>query len=101
MKSFHSVPVAIFVVVWCAWAQPVIHLKAGSAGAPSSRTPARQGRTTHFLLRFPTEPGAELRQELERRGMRVLQYVPEAGLMVGSPTTPDLRGLGVLSAAAL
>jgi hypothetical protein len=101
MKSFHSVPVAIFVVVWCAQAQPVIHLKAGAADARASRTPARQGRTTHFLLRFPTEPGAELRRELERRGMRVLQYVPEAGLMVGSPTAPDVRGLGVLSAAAL
>ncbi len=101
MKSFLSVPAAIFVLVWCAWAQPVIHLKAGSASAPSSRIPARQGRTTHFLLRFPAEPGAELRQELERRGMRVLQYVPEAGLMVASPTAPDLRGLGALSSAAL
>ena len=101
MKSFHSVPVAVFVMVWCAWAQPVIRLKAGAADARASRTPARQGRTTHFLLRFPTEPGAELRRELERRGIRVLQYVPEAGLMVASPTAPDLRGLDVLSAAAL
>jgi hypothetical protein len=91
----------MFVVVWCGWAQPVIHLKAGAAGARSSRTPARQGHTTHFLLRFPAEPGAELRRELERRGMRVLQYVPDAGLMVASPTAPDVRGLDVLSAAAL
>ena len=101
MKSFHSVPVAVFVMVWCAWAQPVIHLKAGAAGARSSRAADRQGRTTHFLLRFPTEPGAELRRELQRRGIRVLQYVPEAGLMVASPTAPDLRGLNALSAAAL
>ena len=101
MKSFHSVPVAVFVMVWCAWAQPVIRLKAGAAGARASRTRTRQGRTTHFLLRFPTEPGAELRRELERRGMRVLQYVPEAGLMVASPAAPDVGGLGVLSAAAL
>src|SRR5260370_8112873 len=101
MKSFHSVPVAILVLVWCGWEQPVIQLKGGAADARSSRTFARQGRTTHFLLRFPTEPGAELRRELERRGMRVLQYVPQAGLMVASPTAPDLRGLGVLSAAAL
>jgi hypothetical protein len=101
MKSFHSVPVAVLAMVWCAQAQPVIHLKAGAEAARASRTPARQGRTTHFLLRFPTEPGAEVRRELERRGMRVLQYVPEAGLMVASPAAPDVRGLGVLSAAAL
>ena len=101
MESFHSVPVAVFVMVWCAWAQPVIHLKAGAAGARASRTPDRRGRTTHFLLRFPTEPGPEVRRELERRGMRVLQYVPEAGLMVASPTAPDVGGLGALSVAAL
>ena len=33
--------------------------------------------------------------------MRVLQYVPEAALMVASPVTPDLEGLPLLSAGAL
>jgi hypothetical protein len=61
----------------------------------------QHGRGTHFLLRFSTEPGPELRLELERRGMRVLQYVPEAALMVSSRATPNLEGLPLLSAGAL
>jgi hypothetical protein len=61
----------------------------------------RHGRATHFLLQFPTEPDAQMRRELERRGMRVLQYVPDAALMVASPMTPDLEGLQVLSATPL
>ena len=92
---------AIFLLVSCAWAQPVIRLKAGAAGARPSRTLPRHGRATHFLLQFPTEPGPEMRRELERRGMRVLQYVPDAALMVASPVAPDLEGLGVLSAGVL
>ena len=42
-----------------------------------------------------------MRQELERRGIRVLQYVPDSTLMVASPVAPDLDGLEVLSASAL
>jgi Matrixin/Glucodextranase, domain B len=99
MKSFHTVAAAIFLLVSCVGAQPVLHLKAGTAGARPSRTLPR--RATHFLLQFPAEPGPEVRRELERRGMRVLQYVPDAALMVASQATPDLEGLGVLSAAPM
>ena len=101
MNFLKAVPGALCLLVSCAWAQPVIHLKAGAAGAPPSRTLPRHGRATHFLLQFPTEPGPEMRRELERRGMRVLQYVPDAALMVASASTPDLEGLGVLAAGAL
>src|ERR1035437_1763109 len=101
MNFLNAALVAICLLVSCAWAQPVIHWKAGTAGAPPSRTVPRHGRATHFLLRFPTEPGPEMRRALERRGMRVLQYVPDAALMVASAATPDLEGLGALSAAAL
>lgn len=101
MKLFKTLPVAVFLLISCTWAQPVIHLKAGAAGARTAKMLPRHGRATHFLLQFPTEPGPEMRRELERRGMRVLQYVPDAALMVASPVTPDLAGLPVLSAAAL
>jgi hypothetical protein len=101
MNTLHLRMVAIFLAVGCACAQPAIHLKAGAPDGRSSRMLTRQGRATHFLLRFPTEPGAELRGELERRGMRVLQYVPAGGVMVASPTALDLHGLGVLSADTL
>ncbi|MCX6631969.1 MAG: matrixin family metalloprotease, partial [Candidatus Solibacter sp.] len=101
MKLPNAVSLAAFLLVSCAWAQPVVRLKAGVAGARPLRTLPREGRGTHFLLQFPTEPGPELRRELERRGMRVLQYVPDAALMVASPVAPDLEGLGVLSAGEL
>lgn len=101
MKFSTAVPVTAFLLVSSAWAQPVVRLKAGAAGARTSRTLPRHGRATHFLLQFPAEPGPEMRGELERRGIRVLQYVPDAALMVASPVSPDLAGLGVLSAGVL
>ena len=101
MKICNMIGLALFVLVLQAGAQPVIRLKAGVPGAPPASISPRRGRTTHFLLQFPTEPGPEMRHELERRGMRVLQYVPESALMVASPVTPDLDGLEVLSAGAL
>src|ERR1022692_376412 len=101
MKLFRWVPAAVFLLFSCVWAQPVVHLKAGPLRARPAKILPRHGRATHFLLQFPTEPDAQMRLELERRGMRVLQYVPDAALMVASPMTPDLEGLGVLSAAAL
>jgi hypothetical protein len=101
MKTCDVLPVALVLLVSQAWAQPVIRLKAAAPGARSIRTLPRHGRVTHFLLQFPTEPGPEIRQELERRGIRVLQYVPDSTLMVASQVAPDLDGLEVLSASAL
>ena len=87
------------------WAQPVVRLKADLGSRRVARvapgTAARHGRTTHFLLRFAAEPGPEIRRELERRGMKILQYVPDAALMVASSRIPNLEGLGALSATGL
>src|ERR1035437_4198491 len=101
MKFLRWVPVAAFLLFSYGWAQPAAHLKAGAPGARHTKMRPRHGRATHFLLQFPTEPGPEMRRELERRGMRVLQYVPDAALMVASPVTPHLEGLEGLSATAL
>ena len=97
MKFLRWVPVAVFLMVSCVWGQPVVHLKAGALGARPAKMLPRHGRGTHYLLQFATEPGPQVRRELERRGMRVLQYVPDAALMFASPVTPDLAGLPVLS----
>jgi hypothetical protein len=81
-------------------AQPGIHLKAHSAHNrrnPSGREPLPR----HFILEFAAYPGPEIRQELARRGIRTLQYLPDNGLMVSSPTSPDLNGLHLRSARAL
>ena len=103
MGILRAVLMAVLLLASCAWAQPVVHLKAeaAKAGAWPSRTGPRRVHTTHFLLQFSTEPGTRVRSELARRGIQVLQYVPDAALMVASQATPDLAGLGVLSATRL
>ena len=49
----------------------------------------------HFVVQFRSDPGPEVRAELESRGIRVLGYVPDKALMASSHTTPDLEGLDV------
>src|ERR1039457_3766442 len=101
MKFLRWAPAAVFLLFSCGWAQPMVHLKAGAPRARPAKMLPRHGRATHFLLQFPTEPDAQMRRDLERRGMRVLRYVPAAAPMVASPMTPDLEGLEVLSATPL
>src|SRR5438552_3515251 len=92
-------------------AQPSFRLKARRAGGPvpgpsSGNAFGRAGRQPtalprHFVLEFRSYPGPEVRQELGRRGMRVLQYLPDMGLMVSSDAEPRLAGLDVIWAGAL
>lgn len=101
MNFLTVLPAAVFLAVSCAQAQPVVRLKARQGGERLTRTLPREERATHFLLEFSAEPSSEVRRELERRGMRVLQYVPDAALMVASAVTPDVEGLGVVSAGPM
>ncbi|MEO8593581.1 MAG: matrixin family metalloprotease [Candidatus Solibacter sp.] len=91
----------VFLLLPGGWAQPEIRLKSGSAREGYPRAMPRQARSTHFVLRFAEEPGEETRRELERRGMRILQYVPDHALMVASSRTPNLEGLGAISMGSL
>ena len=43
-----------------AWAQSRVRLKTRAADSRPVRKPPRPEHATHFLLEFPTEPGAEL-----------------------------------------
>ncbi len=54
----------------------------------------------HRVLQFQSYPGPELRAELERRGVRVLAFVPPTGLLVSSGSDWEAGGLGILSADA-
>jgi hypothetical protein len=101
MRILNALLVAFFLLASQAWAQSMVRLKTRAPGARPVRTAARTERVSHYLLEFPAEPSPELRRELERRGMRVLQYVPDAALLVASPVALNLEGLGVLSAGAL
>ena len=83
------------------WAQGVIRLKSrtidtaqvASQGRPAGR-PLAGGR--HYLLQFPSYPGADVREQLALRRIRVLQYVPDNTLMVLAGRGSNLEGLGVI-----
>lgn len=51
------------------------------------------GGLRHYIVQFRSYPGPELRQELARRDIRVLAYVPEWALMVSGKAPLDLAGL--------
>jgi len=88
------------------WAQGAIRLKTRtidtSLAAVQGRSAERRllgGR--HYLLQFPSYPGPEVEETLARRGMRVLQYVPDNTLMVLVGVGLNLEGLGVIWAGEM
>src|SRR4029077_12896886 len=81
--------------------QPALRLKARAARGRVDRTDPRPAAGTHYIVQFRSVPGLTERQELERRGLRVLQYVPDSALMVAGRTPPDVRGLDVLSVGTM
>jgi len=87
--------VAAFLLAQLAWAQGYVHLKS------RDRIVTQPSGAGHYVLEFGVYPSAGIRQELARRGVRVLGYVPDSGLLISARATPDLRGLGVTWAGAL
>jgi hypothetical protein len=88
--------------------QPRIWLKTGAIdtgnvrGDPRVPAGARSLRgRRHWIVQFRSYPGAGLRAELARRGIRVLEYVPDLALMVSATGAPDLGDLDVRWAGAL
>jgi hypothetical protein len=63
-------------------------------------SPRMRGRG-HLLVQFVNQPTAEQIVELKRRGVDVLQDVPENGLVVSLDRAVNVEGLGIQFAAAL
>jgi hypothetical protein len=84
------------LVVWAAiaGAQPVLRLK--TRLNPTSRDLSRAHAGTHYILQFHEYPDAGVRADLMERGLRILEYVPDNGLLV-SGRTIQLRGLELAS----
>ena len=97
---------ACLLVCHLSWAQGAIRLKtrtidtaqAASQGRLAGR-PLPAGR--HYLLEFPSYPGADVREQLALRRIRVLQYVPDNTLMVLAGPGSNLEGLGAVWAGEL
>ena len=108
MKFFRTFAPALILLSQFAWAQNNIRLQTRTFQPPSGETSlppvARNGQRaprSHYILQFGAYPGPEIRQELERRGVSVLAYVPDSALMVSSGPGAELRGLGATWAGSL
>ncbi|HXA48700.1 MAG TPA: matrixin family metalloprotease [Candidatus Acidoferrum sp.] len=78
------------------WGQG-IHLKAAPGG---QRAPSRiRGR--HIIIQFSAYPDQSVRDNLTRRGIHVLQYVPDNALMVTASPAADLSGLNLVWSGSL
>jgi hypothetical protein len=93
---------ALLLVQWGSGAT-VVYLKNGLDPNPDLATalPPGSGPISHWILQFKDFPGADLRRELARRGVRVLEYVPHSALIVSfcqsiGRQSPDLRGLNII-----
>src|SRR5579885_1452937 len=80
-----------------AWGDGTLYLKSGPIHTPSTTgTAVDAAGPGHFIVQFSNFPSAATRAALEQRGVRVLGYVPDFGLMVSAGSVPDLGGLGVV-----
>jgi hypothetical protein len=96
MNRFAAFLSALALLAPAAWTQHVIRLKT-RAFEPARRLPAgTRSAKRHLLLEFAAYPGPEVREELARRGIRVLDYVPENTLMAAVPARASLAGLPLL-----
>jgi Matrixin/Bacterial Ig domain len=69
--------------------QAVVSTDIPLAAALSTRTPER----SHWIVQFPSAPGMSELTELDRRGIRVLSYVPDNGLSVVASGNTMWEGL--------
>src|SRR5690349_3417983 len=80
-------------------AQPSIHLKSTTRRTPRTVTSIRGGN--HYILVFNSTPTSDTHRDLAARGIRVLQFVPDTGLMVTMPSSADLSGLDLAYTTSL
>jgi hypothetical protein len=93
---------AIGLVCLTAWAGGGIRLKSRTIDtARENFRPQAMSGGGYLLVQFAQHPGVDTRAELERRGFRILGYVPDAALMVHAPEGADWRNLGVRWAGPL
>ena len=90
---------AAFFFAGLVFAQPAIRLKTRTihptAATVSEVRPPRGSWRGHVVIQFASPPSADTIAELEKRGIAVLQDVPESGLLVFVERPVRVAGLGV------
>jgi hypothetical protein len=108
LRTSKAAILALLLLAVCANAQNPIRLRArtiapGPGAAVTRPTPhgLEPSRRSHYILQFAACPDPALLRQLARRGMRVLDYVPDCALMVSSNGTVNLEGLDITWAGSL
>lgn len=94
--GFRLIALAVTLVGGLAEAQPGVHLKAAAGGKTrEASTAARRlaGDRWHMLLVFASTPREKELAQLQSVSIRVLQYVPDRGLLASVPETAPLEGI--------
>ncbi len=88
--------------------QPLLHLKTRTISPLTDSPPARDEalqrlnpHRLHQLVQFAEPPGAAEVAALRERGVAVLQYVPDNGLLVAADAGVSLDGLGLVWSGTL
>src|SRR5690242_5573273 len=82
-------------------AQGPVRLRNRDLNVAGPARPARITRGGHYIIGFAQYPDMEVRAGLARRGIRVLQYVPDSALMVSVPSPASLEGLNLTFATPM
>ncbi len=99
--------VALMVMVWGyfgpIWGEVQMKSREGQGrlGNRMSGSKSRSAVRSHLILDFGKAPAAETVKELAARGMRVVAYLPETGVVVGFDREPNLGGLDLAGYDAL
>jgi hypothetical protein len=106
IRIYHPV-LLLFLTAAVASGQPVLRLKARSFknripatsefAAAKRRNPVR----SHFIVQFAAAPTREQMEILEGRGARILQPVPDFGLLISAPDGLNLQGFGLYQSSLL
>lgn len=95
-RGFRLVTLTLMAGWGLAEAQPGVSLKTKAAEPSRASAAASQRIETgrwHMLLIYPSAPTVEDREKLENRAIRVLQFIPERGLLASVPETAPLEDI--------
>ncbi|MDE3168412.1 MAG: hypothetical protein KGN36_21600, partial [Acidobacteriota bacterium] len=96
MKYRNLIPALILILAAPALFGQHLRLKSGAIAGARGRV-----RGGHVIVQFAAYPDAAVREDLVRRGLRVLEYVPDNALMVAAGPHADFSGLNVAWAGSL
>ncbi|MBS1825156.1 MAG: matrixin family metalloprotease [Acidobacteria bacterium] len=97
-RGFRLVTLTLAMGWGVAKAQPGLFLKTKAGEQPRASVAASKRVSAdrwHMLLVYPTTPTAVERGQLEARSIRVLQFLPERGLVASVPETAPLEEIGL------